>query len=139
MTTLTMQDEKRIEIIQRVFRGELTVLRAAVIIGLSERQCYRIKWRVYQEGIKGVIHGDRGRPCKSKVKEKMIRRVVQLAQGKYQGFNDHHLTEKLRNMSRSSSVGRKSVGSYARTESQVRESAAPQRTAAAETDGWLRG
>src|SRR6187549_374945 len=96
MTTLTMQDEKRIEIIQRVFRGELTVLRAAVIIGLSERQCYRIKWRVYQEGIKGVIHGDRGRPCKSKVKEKMIRLVVQLAQGKYQGFNDHHLTEKLK-------------------------------------------
>ena len=139
MTTLTMQDEKRIEIIQRVFRGELTVLRAAVIIGLSERQCYRIKRRVYQEGIKGVIHGNRGLPCKRKVKEKMIRRVVQLAQGKYQGFNDHHLTEKLRNMSRSSSVGRKSVGSYARTESQVRESAAPQRTAAAETDGWLRG
>ena len=45
MTTLTMQDEKRIEIIQRVFRGELTVLRAAVILGLSERQCYRIKRR----------------------------------------------------------------------------------------------
>ena len=43
MATLTMQDEKRIEIIQRVFRGELTVLRAAVILGLSERQCYRIK------------------------------------------------------------------------------------------------
>jgi len=36
-----MQDEKRIEIVQRVFRGELTVLRAAVILGLSERQCYR--------------------------------------------------------------------------------------------------
>jgi hypothetical protein len=26
MTTLTMQDEKRIEIIERVFRGELAVL-----------------------------------------------------------------------------------------------------------------
>jgi transposase-like protein len=59
MTTLTMQDEKRIEIIQRVFRGELTVLRAAVILGISERQCYRIKRRVHQEGLKGVIHGNR--------------------------------------------------------------------------------
>jgi hypothetical protein len=84
MTTLTMQDEKRLEIIQRVFRGELTVLRAAMILGLSERQCYRIKRRVCQEGIKGVIHGNRGRPCKRNVKEKMIRRVVQLAQGTYQ-------------------------------------------------------
>jgi hypothetical protein len=42
-----------------------------------------------------VIHGNRAGPCKRKVKEKMIRRVVQSAQGKYQGFNDHHLTEKL--------------------------------------------
>ena len=30
--------------------------------------------------------------CKRKVKEKMIRRAVQLAQGKYQGFNDHYST-----------------------------------------------
>src|ERR1051325_2049965 len=96
MTTLTMQDEKRIEIIQRVFRGELTVLRAGVILGISERQCYRIKRRVHQEGLKGVIHGNRGRPCKRKVREKIVRRVVELARGKYQGFNDHHLTEKLK-------------------------------------------
>src|ERR1051325_1516428 len=96
MTPLTMQDEKRIEIIQRVFRGELTVLRAAVILGISERQCYRIKRRVHQEGLKGVIHGNRGRPCKRKIKEKIVRRVVQLAREKYQGFNDHHLTEKLK-------------------------------------------
>jgi transposase len=96
MTTLTMQDEKRIEIIQRVFRGELTVLRASVILGISERQCYRIKRRVHREGLKGVIHGNRGRPCKRKVREKIVRRVVELARGKYQGFNDHHLTEKLK-------------------------------------------
>lgn len=91
-----MQDEKRIEIIQRVFRGELTVLRAAGVLGISERQCYRIKQRVDQEGVKGVIHGNRGRPCKRKVQEKIIGRVVELARGKYQGFNDHHLTEKLK-------------------------------------------
>lgn len=96
MTTLTMQEEKRIEIIQRVFRGELTVLRAAVILGISERQCYRIKRRVHQEGVKGVIHGNRGRRCRHKVKERIVGRVVELAQGKYLGFNDHHLTEKLK-------------------------------------------
>lgn len=96
MTTLTMRDEKRIEIIQRVFRGELTVIKAAVILGISERQCYRIKQRVHNEGVKGVIHRNRGRPCERKIKEKTVRRIVELAQGKYQGFNDHHLTEKLK-------------------------------------------
>jgi transposase len=96
MTTLTMQDEKRIEVIQRVFRGELTVGSAAVLLGISERQCYRIKGRVRKHGAKGVIHGNRGRCCKRKVKEKTVSRVVALARGKYQGFNDHHLTEKLK-------------------------------------------
>ena len=96
MTTLTMQDEKRIEVIQRVFRGELTVGKAALMLGVSERQCYRVKARVKRQGAKGVVHGNRGRPCKRKIKEKTVRRIVELARGKYQGFNDHHLTEKLK-------------------------------------------
>jgi transposase len=96
MTTLTMKEEKRLKIIQRVFQGEVTVVQAALVLGVSERQCYRIKARVKKGGAKGVVHGNRGRPCKRKVKEKIVRRVVELAQGKYQGFNDHHLTEKLK-------------------------------------------
>jgi transposase len=96
MTTLTMQDEKRLEIIQRVYRGEMTVVEAALVMGVSERQCYRVKARVRKAGAKGVIHGNRGRRCKRKTKDKIVRRVVELARGKYQGFNDHHLTEKLK-------------------------------------------
>ena len=41
MTTLTMKDEKRIEVILRVDRKELTVGQAALVMGLSERQCYQ--------------------------------------------------------------------------------------------------
>ena len=95
MTTLTMKEEKRLEIVQRIFRGDLSVVEAAVIIGVSERQCYRLKARVIREGAKGVVHGNRGRACKRKIKDKVVKRIVELAQGKYQGFNDHHLTEKL--------------------------------------------
>lgn len=95
MTTLTMQEEKRLDVIQRVFRSELTVVQAAVVMGVSERQCYRIKARVGKAGAKGVVHGNRGRPCKHKTKEKVVNRIVELAQGKYRDFNDHHLTEKL--------------------------------------------
>ena len=95
MTTLTMKEEKRLEIIQRVFRGELTVVEAGLVIGVSERQCYRIKARVTKRGAKGVVHGNRGRACKRKSKEKEVKRVVELAKGKYRGFNDRHLTEKL--------------------------------------------
>lgn len=95
MTTLTMRDEKRLKIIQRVFRGELTMVQAALVMGLSERQCYRVKARVGKAGAKGVVHGNRGRPCKRKIKDKTVKRILELAQGKYKDFNDHHLTEKL--------------------------------------------
>lgn len=95
MTTLTMKDEKRLDVIQRVYRSEITVVEAARVMGVSERQCYRVKARVGKAGAKGVVHGNRGRPCKCKIEDKVIKRIVELALGKYQGFNDHHLTEKL--------------------------------------------
>ncbi len=50
MTTQTMKEEKRLEVLQRVFRGELTVVEAAMVLGVSERQCYRIKARVTKQG-----------------------------------------------------------------------------------------
>ena len=95
MTTLTMKEEKRLEIMHRVFRSELTVRQAALVLGISERQCYRVKARVNKSGAQGVVHGNRGRPCKRKIKATVVKRIVELAKGKYQGFNDHHLTEKL--------------------------------------------
>jgi transposase len=95
MTTLTMKDEKRLKILQRVFQGEVTVAQGALVRGVSERQCYRIKARVKKAGAKGVVHGNRGRPCRRKIKESTVRRIVELAGGKYKDFNDHHLTEKL--------------------------------------------
>jgi transposase len=48
-------------------------------------------------GVNGnVMYGNPGRPCKRKVKEKEVKRIVEFAKGKYRGFNDHHLTEQLR-------------------------------------------
>jgi hypothetical protein len=56
---------------------------AGMVIGVRERQCYRIKARVTKRGAKGVVHGNRGRPCKRKMQEKDVRRVVELGKGKY--------------------------------------------------------
>jgi hypothetical protein len=37
MTTLTMRDEKRLDVIQRVYRSELTVVEASQVLNISER------------------------------------------------------------------------------------------------------
>ena len=84
MTTLTMKEEKRLEVIQRVYRSELTMEKAALVLGISERQGYRVKARVSEDGAKGVVHGNRGRACKRKLKEKIVKQIVELAKGEVQ-------------------------------------------------------
>ncbi len=55
-----MEEQKRVEVIQRVFRGEVTMAEAAMVLGVSDR----------------------------KLPIKTHRRFVELARGKYRGFND---------------------------------------------------
>ena len=92
---LTMKEQQRVAVIERVFRRELTMAEAAMVLGVSERQSYRLKARIRKEGVRGVIHGNRGRSSPRKLPLKTHRRIVALARGTYRGFNDHHLTEKL--------------------------------------------
>jgi hypothetical protein len=42
------------------------------------------------------LHGNRGKAPWNKTVSEKIKQVVELARGRYQGFNDSHLTEKLR-------------------------------------------
>ena len=70
-----------------------------------------------------MVHGNRGRACKRKVKEKEVKRIVELAQGKYRGFNDHHLTEKLKEQEQIELVERKFAGFFVLTGSPPRRSA----------------
>jgi transposase len=92
---LTMREQQRVAVIERVFRGELTMAEAALVLGVSERQSFRIKARIRKEGVRGVIHGNRSRSSPRKLPGKTRHRIVELARTKYRGFNDHHLTEKL--------------------------------------------
>jgi len=71
------------------------MIQAAQVLGVSERQAYRIKNKIQKKGVKGAVHGNRGRQCGWKVSEEVVRQVVKLREGKYAGFNDTHFTEKL--------------------------------------------
>ena len=93
--TLTMKEEKRLEVIQRVFRGELTVAKAALVLGVSERQCYRVKARVTRRGARGVVHGNRGRLSKRKVKEKTLKRIVELEERRKRRVRLFGMVEKV--------------------------------------------
>jgi len=88
--------ERKLDIVERIERGELTIAEGAEALGLSSRQMQRIRKRVAKEGQFGVVHGNRGRAPRHKTPNAVRDVVVALRRVRYQGFNDEHFTDKLR-------------------------------------------
>jgi transposase len=86
---------KRLDAVGRIAAGELTVGEAAKVLGLSRRQVQRIRRRVEKRGKEGVVHGNRGQRSGRRTGQRIAKKVVALARGKYRGFNDQHLCECL--------------------------------------------
>jgi hypothetical protein len=87
-------------LVERIERGEITVSEAAASLERSERQMQRIRKRIAQCGPEGLIHGNTGRSPARKVSAELRDRIIELRQGVYDGFNDHHFTDMLREAER---------------------------------------
>ena len=92
---MSVGEWKRLEAVERIEGGELTVKRAGELLGLSARQVRRIRKAVKRYGAEGVLHGNRGRRPWNRTLEKLREQIIKLHRAKYQGFNDQHFTEKL--------------------------------------------
>jgi len=82
-------------VISEVNEGYLKVREAAFTLGLSQRQIYRIKVRVQEEGSMGVIHKTKGKKNPRHLTEKIKDKINHLYKTKYRGFNLTHMTEFL--------------------------------------------
>jgi transposase len=83
--TLPMKEIKRAEVIQKTVYGEATVMEAAEMIGVSERQAYRLKSSFKLKGVKGLMHGNRGKVSPKRSEHEIYEKVVKLAKGEYEG------------------------------------------------------
>ncbi len=90
-----MRDHTRYAVIRSSLEGRTQVSAAASVLGMSERQVYRLRARVRQEGIKGVVHRLRGSRSHRRLSESTWDEVVRLYEDKYKGFNMSHFTEYL--------------------------------------------
>jgi len=90
---LTMKEAERYKVISEVEEGYLKVKEAAGILGLSQRQVYRIKARVEKEGMGGIIHKSKGKNAPRWLTEKIKDKIDHFYKTKYRGFNLIHLTE----------------------------------------------
>jgi transposase len=96
MVTMSQKEFQRVKVIENAAGGKLSVREASRLLQLSERQVQRLQRRYQPDSVGWVQHGNRGRsmPWALPLPQKQL--ILTLARGKYQGFNDSHLTEKLR-------------------------------------------
>ena len=87
---------QRMHVVRLTMEGRESVGRGAKLLGISVRQMKRLRRKMRERGDRGLAHGNRGKPARNKIALEKIKKVIALARGRYQGLNDTHLTEKLK-------------------------------------------
>ena len=90
--TLTTKEQTRIQVLNGVIEGKVTVAEASGLMGVSERHAWRLLAAYRGEGPAAVAHGNRGRKPATTTCPQTREKVRELAEGPYAGFNHTHLT-----------------------------------------------
>jgi hypothetical protein len=83
---MSRRERKRLELLSRVRRGELTLVKASELMGLSYRQSKRVYKRYVEERDAGLMHRLRGRPSNRRGVEGQQQTVLELYREKYPDF-----------------------------------------------------
>lgn len=92
---MTNREQQRAQVLTRLLVGDVTVAEAALLLGLSERQVFRLRAGYERDGPAALVHGNRGRPSSRRLDQVLAERVLLLARTTYDGANDCHLAELL--------------------------------------------
>src|SRR5918992_4164067 len=86
----------RMHVVRLTLQGRERVGRGAKVLGISTRQMKRLRRKMKEQGVEGLVHGNRGKQAWNKTAAEKIEKLIQWVRGRYQGLNDTHLTEKLK-------------------------------------------
>ncbi len=93
---MTSKEAKKYEIIKDLLSKKIDGTEATKLLGLSLRQTKRIKAKVKLKGIKGIIHGNRGKESHNKTNLKIIEKTKEYLNEIYHDFNPLLAQEHLR-------------------------------------------
>src|SRR6185295_11653296 len=98
METFTMSRKElpRAGLLAAAVAGRISNREGAAALRLTARQFQRLKQRFRLGGALAVRHQGRGRPSHRHLPATLCTQVQALMRDRYVGFNDTHLTEKLR-------------------------------------------
>ena len=93
---VSQKEFHRMHVVGLTMEGRETVGTGAKLLGISARQMKRLRRKLKERGVQGLLHGNRGQAPWNKTLAEKIKQVLALARGRYHGLNDTHLTEKLK-------------------------------------------
>lgn len=104
---VSQRELHRMHVVRLTLEGRESVGRGAKLLGISARQLKRLRRRMRERGMAGLLHRNRGKEPWNKIRREIRQKVITLVRGRYRGLNDTHVTEKLTekerlNVSRSS-------------------------------------
>jgi hypothetical protein len=92
---MTNKESQRYEIINNLINNKLNGTQASKQLNLSVRQTKRLKAKVIKEGIKGIIHKNRGKESNRKLDEELKNKVIKIIKEKYPDFSSQLTYEKI--------------------------------------------
>jgi transposase len=83
------------DVLSRWERGELSMMEAGELLGMSERQFRRYRGRYEEDGAEGLVDRRLGKPSPKRVPAGDARRMLELYGEVYRGWNVKHFYERL--------------------------------------------
>ncbi len=94
--TLNLEEQKRLMVLNQVEASKLPRSQAVELLTISPRHLKRLIAAYRKDGAGALAHGNRGKSPHNALDEELKTQVLELAQGKYTGFNTQHFTDSLK-------------------------------------------
>lgn len=95
LIAMSERDLQRIEVLSKVTAGRMTVVSAAHVLDLSERQIRRLLERIRTGGAASIRHKAIGRPSNNRISDEVRDYAMTLVRERYADFGPTLATEKL--------------------------------------------
>ena len=98
MKLMSETEWRKVDALEHVTEGDWTMEMGAQAAGLSVRHFRRLRraYEAAEEPHTVVVHGNTGRAPPNRIDDAVREKTIQVRREKYDGFNDTHFSEKLK-------------------------------------------
>ncbi len=93
--TLSKKEVRRLKILHRVIEGDITQVKAAEILGISDRQVRNVIRKLNEHGDRGIAHRNRGRTSSLRMSPEQENLIAEIVGRRYLDFGPTLAAEKL--------------------------------------------